>query len=418
MYNVVMPQLSDSMAKGKLIEWKVKEGDSVKNGDIIAEVESDKAIMEVQSFRDGIVKELKVKAGQEVPVGEVIAVIDDTKTASKPLQQKLQEQKQESSINKEQKKAKEEPKKEQKEEPKEKPKKIEINHKLKDSSTTISPKARALASKFNLDLNDITQKLAKKDIYSKDIQEYLNLKYFTPKALKLINDYQIDTTNFNLNHKITEDEVLDYIKSHNIPKIEEINSMQKAIINNVTKSAQKPIYHMYDYIDATLILQHSTFSITTWLIKIFAKVIMKYPSFRSTINDNSIKIYPNASISLAMANNKLLYMPVIKAANNLTIQEIANRVQEFKEKLKNNSFDITDFQDSTFGISNLGMLKIDRFDAMINKNDSAIAAIGALKDNQISITITCDHRLINGYEAALFMNDLKDEFLNPLNFKE
>ena len=174
---------------------------------------------------------------------------------------------------------------------------------------------------------------------------------------------------------------------------------------------------MYEHGDATLLEQNRQYSITAWLIKIFATVMMRHETFRSRLYDESIVVYPNASIAVAVADAKELYMPVVKNANKLSIKEIDAVLKSFKSKLQNKSFTQEDMQGSTFAISNLGMLGIREFDAMINKEDSAIAAIGAVENNQIAITLTIDHRLVNGYEAALFMQDLKKDLQNPLNFR-
>lgn len=413
-----MPQLSDSMEEGKLISWKVKEGQKVNVGDVIAEVESDKAVMEVQTFKSGVVEKLLAKEGDEVPVGKAIAVLD---VASK--EEKSQEVKE---------KEVEEPKKEKKpQKPKEQPKQEEIailnilENAAKSSKkekhekiTGISPKAKAKAMQYGVDIKKVIEKTSKSEIHAKDIDEYLKSRYFTPKALKLLDEYELDFNIFNLDHKIDETEVKEYIEKNEIPLPKPLSSMQKAIILNVEASAKKPVYHIYENIDAELFLKHEEHSITAWLIKIFAKVMMKYDSFRSSLKNEKIIISPNASISVAVADEKNLYMPVIKDANKLSIKEISQKLQDFKTKLKEKSFVLEDLQGSNFGISNLGMLRVERFDAMINKDDSAIAAIGTLKDNLISVTLTIDHRLINGYEAALFMKDLKAEAKNPINFKE
>jgi len=194
--------------------------------------------------------------------------------------------------------------------------------------------------------------------------------------------------------------------------------MQKAIIANVNASVQKPVYHLYESIDATLFLANENYSITAWLIKIFAKVMMTHAGFRSRLKNEMLVSYPNASISLAVADDKNLYMPVLKDANTLSMSEIAKALAGFKQKLQEKTFSTKDMQGSSFGISNLGMLGVERFDAMINKEDAAIAAIGSIIEGKISVTVTADHRLINGYEAALFMHDVKKEAQNPLNFRE
>jgi pyruvate dehydrogenase E2 component (dihydrolipoamide acetyltransferase) len=157
---------------------------------------------------------------------------------------------------------------------------------------------------------------------------------------------------------------------------------------------------------------------TVWLIKIIAKVMMKHEAFRSKLLDNAISVMPNASLSIAVADEKDLYMPVVNDANKLNAEEIEEALKTFKTKLQKRTFTSADMQGSTFGLSNLGMLGVERFDAMINKDDAAIIAVGGINDGEISLTLTADHRLINGYEAALFMGDVKKELQNALNFKE
>jgi pyruvate dehydrogenase E2 component (dihydrolipoamide acetyltransferase) len=111
-------------------------------------------------------------------------------------------------------------------------------------------------------------------------------------------------------------------------------------------------------------------------------------------------------------------MPVFKDANLLSSDAIDAKLREYEEKAQNGTMGAADMEGSTFGISNLGMLGVERFDAMINKNDSAIAAIGTAVDNRLSVTLTLDHRLINGYQAALFLQTLKKLAADPKTWKE
>ncbi len=410
MYEIVMPQLSDSMDEGKLISWKVAVGDKVHAGDVIAEVESDKAIMEVQSFKEGVVASLEVKEDAEVPVGTVIAHINTDKNTT---------------IAEEAPKPQEKPKEEKKKtEPPHKvtlpPKQeVEIKQEIKiPHQEGVSPKARAKAAAYGVDLTKMVQKDAKKQLHAEDIEAYVLERYFTPQAYKLLQEYQLSANLFQLDHKIDITEVQNYIKEHELALPQPLSAMQKAIIANVENAVKKPVFHIYEKCDAHLLEKYSEVSITTWLIKIFAKVMIQHPAFRSVLDKESIKLMPNAAISVAVANEKDLYMPVVHDANKASIQELTQQLHTFKEKLKKRAFTQADMQGSTFGISNLGMLGVERFDAMINKDDSAIAAIGAIKNGYITITLTCDHRYINGYEAGLFMRDVKSELQNPLNFKE
>ena len=435
MYEIVMPQLSDSMEEGKLVSWKVSVGQSVKSGDVIAEVESDKAIMEVQTFKDGVVKELLVKEDDEVKIGTVIARIQTGATAS--TEQAQAATKPTTAPKEEQTSKKEAPEKKETKPNAAQTKSVldeifdtssvaprttttkqsQASHISHKTQSGISPKARAKAAAVGVDVEKLQAKMPQKVLHAEDVDEYVTEKYFTPKALKLLQEYQLEHSLFELNHKIDNDEVQAYIDANEIALPKALSPMQKAIIANVTRSAQKPIYHIYESVDAKLFEAHHTHSMTAWLVKIFAKVMMQHESFRTTLLDNALSIAPNASLSIAVADAKNLYMPVIKDANRLTISEITEQLAAFKEKLKTNNFSAKDMQGGTFGISNLGMLGVARFDAMINKDESAIVAVGGISDGKISVTLTADHRLINGYEAALFMADVKKEASEPLNFK-
>jgi len=421
MVEIVMPQLSDSMDEGKLISWKVKVGQKVNAGDVIAEVESDKAIMEVQSFKSGSVQELLAKEGDVVSVGKVIAVIQINETKSESAVKKSEKVTKEPEPVVTEKPEVPKPEKLQVSKPEPKlavTKKTKPESKTKDKINGISPKARAKAAQHGVEAQTIMQKTSKNVLHVKDVEEYLREHYFTSKALWLLDKYGLDIAIFALDHKIDEIEVQEFIANHETLLPQPLTQMQKAIISNVTVSAQKPVYHLYEHIDAKLFLDNEDYSITAWLIKIFAKVMMKHEIFRSRLQNDTLITSPNSSISVAVADKKNLYMPVVKDANKRSVAEIAKELAGFKTKLKEQSFSAKDMQGSNFGLSNLGMLGVERFDAMINKNDSATVAIGGLEDGKISVTLTADHRLINGYAAALFMRDFKQEVQNPLNFKK
>jgi len=187
----------------------------------------------------------------------------------------------------------------------------------------------------------------------------------------------------------------------------------------VEKAAQKPVYHIYDHIDASLITQHESdeMTITVWLLKLLSETMMRNESLRSTLGPQGIQVWPNASISLAMARGEELYMPVLKDLNRKSVHEIAEELKAMKEKVKTGRLSPDDLQGSTFGLSNLGMTGIERFDAMINGSDSGIAAIGSTVDGQIAVTFTLDHRLVNGWQGAQAMETLKALAKDEMLFK-
>jgi len=415
MYKIVMPQLSDSMEEGKLIAWKVQEGAYVKSGDVIAEVESDKAVMEVQTFHDGRVAKLLIQEGESAPVGSVIALIAEEGEAIEDIEEPVKasfEQKQEKSQQ-----VKEEEKQQQASvDQHSTPRKI-VTHDIPHTKE-LSPKARIKAASYGLDIQRLTQTLAKSYIHADDIDAYLLEHYFTPKAQKLLQQYKLDLSSFTLDHKIDAQEVRNYIQEHAIALPKELSSMQKAIIATVENAAKKPVFHVYEHIDASLLQDAKSYSVTVWFIKLVAMVMMRHDAFRSSLKDEMLFVAADASLSVAVANGDELYMPVVKAANRRSLAEISKAIAAFKEKARTKSFSAADMQGSSFGLSNLGMLGVERFDAMINKEDTGIIAIGTLRDGKIAVTLTLDHRLINGYEAGLFIQELKEAFLEPKNFKE
>ena len=417
-YEIVMPQLSDSMEEGKLIEWKVKEGQKVKEGDVVAEVESDKAVMDVESFKSGVVKKLYAKEGESIPVGKVMALIETDVNDIKKKEEKPQKT-EVKDINK--KEVKEDQKKPQKVEPDILEELFNKPLKPVDQDEVASPKAKAFAAKVGVDIEQLQKdNILPTPTHFADVKEYYEDRYFTPKALHLINLYHIDKTLFKGRNKVDENEVKKYIDQNEIPLPRPIDNIKKAIIENVTNASKKPVYHMYDTIDAALIDRYTSkeITITVWLLKVFAEAMMRHEGFRTTFLQNKLQIWPNASISVAMSDKDALYMPVIKDINKKDVSQIAKELKELEERVINRKITLNDLSGSTFGLSNLGMTGIDSFDAMINKDDSAIAAVGSKKNGHIKITLSVDHRVVNGMQSALFFKTLKEVSLDASFFQK
>ena len=417
-YKITMPQLSDSMSEGKLVEWKVKVGDKVRSGDVIADIESDKAVIEVQTFKDGIVKELRLKENEEAKVGTVIAVIDTDTNAAEDKKTKQQNE-QKNNPPKENKPAKKPQQKPENEKPKEQNKqkseqKEDILDILFDNNETTqtltkgisSPVAKQKATSLGLDI----EKLQQEDklpipAFEKDIDEAAKNRYFTPKAKKILQEYGLDISAFKLDHKIDTDEVKNYVKIHNIPKTLKLNINQKAVIKTVTNSWQRPVYHIYEEVE---IKKKEGIKLTANILKALANSMQKFDFSRSVLEDGVFKVYPTSNISVALSKDDSLYMVVLKNVEDLSLKEINAWLKSIKQKKIRDE----DLRGSTFGISNLGMFDIDSFDALINAKDSAIAAFGALKNGKMSVTFTFDHRIVNGVKAAQFVMDFKEELKN------
>ncbi len=421
-YEIVMPQLSDSMEEGKLIGWKIKPGDRVKTGDVIAEVESDKAIMEVQSFRDGVVKKLMLKEGESAPVGSVIAVIEEEGSKGQEAGESIQKD----ILNE----ASKEPEADRKE-MKVKESVIEeiFSQKAKEPTGAdtspvpgeASPRARSLAAAYGIDIKSLQKSGAiPRPAHESDIRAYYLRRYFTPKALRLIELYHLDTSIFSKRKKVSESDVLDYIKARDIPLSKPLTPMRKAIVATVTESAKRPVFHIYDSIDGALLEKYSDKNITmsVWLLKLFGESMMRHEGFRTTIGPDGYSVWPSASICLAVSVEEGLYLPVFKGVERKSAATLAKELERIKGMAKQKKITPAMLRGSTFGISNLGMTGIERFDAMINASDSAIAAIGSEKEGKIAVTLTIDHRIVDGMEAARFMQTLKELSLDERFFEK
>ncbi|WP_024790141.1 MULTISPECIES: 2-oxo acid dehydrogenase subunit E2 [unclassified Lebetimonas] len=393
-YKVTMPILSDTMDKGKIVKWYVSVGDIVKKGDKLVEVESDKATMDIENYENGVVKKILANVGDEVPVKSVIAIIE--KSGQEPSSQVSSSKKPSSQVLSSKKPSSEE---------------IDIDKLINELTSSseqsisgnASPVAKKKAKEYNIDIEKLQNENAlPKPAHEKDINEFLLNRYFTKKAAKLINEYNLDINEFKLNHKIRETEVLNYIKTNNIAKTIKLNANQLAVIKNVENSLTKPIFFIFEEIE---IEKKEGIKLTAILIKALANAMQKNPLTRSVLKDNSLLTYPASNISVAVSRNDGLYMAVIKKAEEKTLNEINEWLKEIKTK----RLTIEDLTNSTFGLSNLGMFNIKRFSALINDKDSGIMAVGSLIDGKIKVTFTFDHRIINGVEAAKFVNDFKNE---------
>ena len=135
--------------------------------------------------------------------------------------------------------------------------------------------------------------------------------------------------------------------------------------------------------------------------------MMRHEAVRTTLGENGLQVWPGASVCVAMAHGEALYMPVFKNVDQKSVDEVAKELADYKTKVKNGRIGPEDLKGSTFGLSNLGMTGIERFDAMINAADSGIVAVGSERDGRIAVTFTFDHRVVNGWQGAEFVQTLK-----------
>ena len=412
-----MPRLSDTMEEGTLAKWFKKVGDSVKEGEILAEIETDKATMEFESFHDGVLLHIGIDEGSTAPVDSIIAVIgskgEDISSIIKGSNTAKEEPKPE---------VKEEPKPEVKEEPKpevkEEPKpeiKEEVKSALVSNESTdrilISPLARKLANEKGIDIKSIKGSGDNGRIIKRDIDSYKSSDYS-----QFIKPRPSVTESFN--------------ESQN-------STMRKAIAKRLSDSKfSAPHYYLNIECEMDNMISFRNQFINTQNIKIsFNDIIAKavslslsrHPKVNSRWYDDKIVFYDHVHLGVAVAVDDGLIVPVVKYANSKDLPEINLEIKDFAVRAKNKKLTPAESEGSTFTISNLGMFGIESFTSIINQPNSAILSIGAIIEkpivkngdivigNTMKLTLACDHRTVDGATGSLFLKTLKEYIENPVS---
>jgi len=412
-----MPRLSDTMEEGTLAKWFKKVGDSVKEGEILAEIETDKATMEFESFHDGVLLHIGIDEGSTAPVDSIIAVIgskgEDISSIIKGSNTAKEEPKPE---------VKEEPKPEVKEEPKPEVKeepKPEVKEEVKSVVVTnestdrilISPLARKLANEKGIDIKSIkgsgdNGRIIKRDIDSYKSSDYSQFIQPRPSVTESSNESQNST-------------------------------MRKAIAKRLSDSKfSAPHYYLNIECEMDNMISFRNQFINTQNIKIsFNDIIAKavslslarHPKVNSRWYDDKIVFYDHVHLGVAVAVDDGLIVPVVKYANSKDLPEINIEIKDFAVRAKNKKLTPAEIEGSTFTISNLGMFGIESFTSIINQPNSAILSIGAIIEkpivkngdivigNTMKLTLACDHRTVDGATGSLFLKTLKEYIENPVS---
>ena len=409
-----MPRLSDTMEEGTLAKWFKKVGDDVKEGEILAEIETDKATMEFESFHDGVLLHIGIDEGSTAPVDSIIAVIgskgEDISSLIKG--DSTPEVKEEPKVE-----VKEEPKVEVKEELKvefkQEPESITHDQPKFDSNgrILISPLAKKLASEKGIDISLIKGTGDNGRIIKRDIDSYKpsNYGHFTqPKPHVKESSYEIPN-----------------------------NTMRKAIAKRLSDSKfSAPHYYlniememdnMISFRQQFINTQNIKISFNDIIAKAVALSLAKHPKVNSRWYDDKILFSEHVHLGVAVAVEDGLVVPVVKFANSKDLPEINSEIKDFAERAKNKKLNPSEIEGSTFTISNLGMFGIESFTSIINQPNSAILSIGAIIQkpiiknseivigNTMKLTLACDHRTVDGATGSLFLKTLKDYIENPVS---
>ena len=420
--DITMPALSPTMETGTLAKWLVKEGDKVSPGDVIAEIETDKATMEVESIDEGIVAKIVVAAGTEdVPVGQLIAVLaEEGEEVSAPKAAKA-----------EPKEAPPAPKAEAKPQPAPEPVKAEAPKSAapapaatdSDDRVKASPLARRIAEAKGIDLGDVQGsgpggRVVKADLdVGKPAAAAPAAKATAPAAPAAPAVFETE-----IPHEAVK-----------------LSNMRKTIARRLTE-AKQTIPHIYLTVDiqldallklrgelnAALEPRGVKLSVNDLLIKALAAALIEVPECNVSISGDQLFKYSRADISVAVSIPGGLITPIIAGANGKSLSAIATEMKELAGRAKEGKLQPHEYQGGTASISNMGMYGITQFDAVINPPQGMIMAIGAGEKRPfvvndalaiatvMSATGSFDHRAIDGADGARLMQAFKRLVENPL----
>jgi pyruvate dehydrogenase E2 component (dihydrolipoamide acetyltransferase) len=414
---ILMPALSPTMKEGNLAKWIKKEGDQVKAGDVLAEIETDKATMEVEAVEEGTLGKILVKDGTEnVAVNSPIGLILEEGEDKSALDSYKADNKSAPKTDKKEEKAEKSTEKEEK--TTEKAEKPGSSNNNQNDKIIASPLAKRMAEQKNINLANISGsgprgRIIKEDILNvgssaaisasgiinRNSNEYRAVKNSNVRkviAKRLLESKQT-VPHFYLNCNLNIDKLLDLRQSMNSLACE--------------SNKENPAYKI---------------SVNDLIIKAVALALKAVPGANSAWSDEEILLYNNVDVAVAVAVDGGLLTPIIKNADQKTIQQISGEMKSLAKKARDGKLQPEEFQGGGFSISNLGMYGIDSFSAIVNPPQSCILAVGAGVEKPIiengeftsatimNVTLSCDHRSVDGAVGAEFLNSLKKFIENPI----
>jgi len=408
---VRMPALSDTMEEGTLVAWHKQVGDKVTAGELLAEIETDKAVMEFQSFFDGVLLHIGVEEGNAVPVDEIIAVIGQEgedvaailkneaaapaatveeptpeilETVSAPLAQDTNQSSNEG------------------------------------GRIKASPLARAMAKEEGLDLSQIQGSGDDGRIVKRDVEQAIAAKVSAP------------ATNVPV---LAATPVVEPVATGEFEDVP-VTQMRKVIARRLgeSKFSAPHFYLTMEFCMDKLMetrkqlkqLTDTKISFNDFVVKACAKALKDNPAINSSWLGDRIRYYNYVNIGVAVAMDEGLVVPVVRNADTKALSNIATEIRELAGKARDRKLTPDEMTGNTFTISNLGMFGIEEFTAIINPPDACILAVGAIKprlvmvdgevkeSNFMKVTLSCDHRVVDGASGAKFLQSLKDIIEEPM----
>lgn len=412
---ITMPLLSDTMTEGVIAQWNFKVGDTIKSDDAIADVETDKATMEVTAYADGTLLYVGVEAGQAAKVNDIIAIVGPAGTDVTPL------------LNQKPAAAKSESKKEE-----EKPAVQESKSDAPVAASTssdarikASPLAKKIAKEKGIDLSQVKGSAENGRIVRKDVEN------FTPSAAPAAAAASApaaasEAKTISLPQFVGEERFTE----------KPVNQMRKTIARRLSESLfTAPHFYLTISVDMDNAMAARAqinevapvkVSFNDIVVKAVAVALKQHPNVNSSWLGDKIRYNEHTNIGVAMAVEDGLLVPVVRFADGKSLSHISAEVKDFAQKAKAKKLQPSDWEGSTFTVSNLGMFGIDEFTSIINSPDGAILSVGAIQQvpvvkngavvpgNIMKLTLGCDHRVVDGATGAQFLQTLKGLIEAPI----
>ncbi len=421
---VTMPRLSDTMTEGTVASWLKKVGDDVKEGDILAEIETDKATMEFESFYAGILLHIGIQEGESAPVDSVLAIVGPAGTdvsgilsgGSKP-KAKTESKKEEASEDKKESNAAE---------TKEASAKTETSSGTNDSNRVFaSPLAKKIALDKGINLSDVKGSGENGRIVKNDVEN------FTPAAKTATAETKSEEkapASTSAPKAVPSGEVF----------AEEVKNsqMRKTIARRLAES-KFTAPHYYLTIEVNMdnamesrklinSLPDTKVSFNDMVVKACAMALKKHPQVNSSWTEAATIINHHVNVGVAVAVEDGLVVPVVNHTDLLSLTQIGSSIKDLAGKARSKKLQPKEMEGSTFTVSNLGMFGIEEFTSIINQPNSAILSVGAIIEkpvvkngqivvgNTMKVTLACDHRTVDGATGAEFLQTLKHFIENPV----
>jgi pyruvate dehydrogenase E2 component (dihydrolipoamide acetyltransferase) len=418
---VIMPKLSPTMEEGQLARWLKKEGDKVSMGEPLAEIDTDKATMEMQALANGVLRKILINEGESAPLGQLIAVIGEPNEDISALLSEAPPAKTEA------------PKPAPADTAQTPASAPEANGHARPQAVQtesgrmiVSPLAARMAAEAGLDLRSLQGSGPGGRIVKRDIEAALSQSQNAPqtagafpRAVEPLRFQPAAVASASPYRDEPSSEIRRTIARRLVTSIGPVPHF--FLTNEIEMDRAAEMRRGINALDPDLKI-----SINDIIIKVVASALVQHTAVNASFQDKFIRYYEHADIGVAVAIEDGLITPVIRSADQKSLSEIASEVREMAERARSRKLKPEEYTGATFSISNLGMFGIDEFTAVINPPEGGILAVGAMatkpvvRDNEIvvrqmmRVTMSCDHRVIDGATGAKFLQTVKKILENPL----